>query len=152
MNIIIVILSFIIIMLYGLKIMGRIDFFIENNINKKEAEYGVLIYGDEEYTNHLAKMLSCKSIRYKIIDYSLIDKKEDYSGYKYIITLSKEDLNNLMVCRISSRYYYLHNMYSICNDEKNEIIYDEYGIHVMRIDEICKNTFISSIKEKLRNE
>lgn len=149
---VVIIMAITFILFYGLRIMDKIDYFLENNLRVLDMEYELLIYGDEEFVYQLEKMLLKSEVKYKVIDDLSICKNQDYSRYKCIISLSDEDLNNLLICRLALNYYAINNMYSICNDIKNESIYDKYGIHTAKLEEICSQEFIALIREKLKDE
>lgn len=152
MNTVIIFFIIAFILFYGLEIMDKIDCFVENNLSRRKNDYKILLYGDENYIYRLSEILLSSQVEYKVIDDLLIGKNEDYSRCRCIISLSKEDLNNLMICRVALRYYDIPKMYSICNDIQNKIIYEKYGIHTMDIKEICSQEFITAIGEKLKNE
>lgn len=148
---IIVILVILAIMLYGVKVMEKIDIFIDNNINEKyNNKETIILYGDEDISK-VKELLQCNNIKYKVINDLLLNKDEDNTNYVGIIALSKDDFNNIFICVATFRYYGVNNKFSICNDIQNKKVYDRYNIETIDINEINTEEFISRIREKLGN-
>lgn len=149
---IIIIMVILAIMLYGIKIMDKIDIFINNNINEKDNdEDTILIYGDDENISKVEKLLLYQNMKYRIVNDLLLDKNEDNTNYIGIITVSKDDLKNMLMCTIALRYYGIANVISICNNVENRKIYDKYNIKATNIDDVSSEEFISLIRENLKN-
>jgi Trk K+ transport system NAD-binding subunit len=48
--------------------------------------------------------------------------------FHYLFALSLNDVDNVLMCRIGEKVYHIKKFISICNDPKNEKIYQTSGI------------------------
>lgn len=151
MGYIIVIVSILFILFFGIYGTKKVDRFIEINQSStaQRNEEKVLIMGNKEVSKSIESYLDTNNIQYDTIyDNSM---KKLSNCYKCLIILFNDDLDNLMACALSRKWYNIECVISVCNDFENERIFDEYGVMRISINNIYNKQCLSAIKEKIKN-
>jgi len=87
-----------------------------------------LIYGDGDsnFCTDICDVLKQYNINSEIInDIDILNKS---CSYKYLIAVSKSDLDNLTICAIGTKMMDINNVLAICNQQYNKNIYEENHI------------------------
>ena len=85
-----------------------------------------LIYGDSDFCTDISDVLKQYNINSEILnDINILDKSR---SYKYLIAVSKSDLDNLTICAIGTKMMDINNVLAICNQQYNKKIYEENHI------------------------
>lgn len=87
-----------------------------------------LIYGDEDYDfcTDISDVLKQYNINSEILnDINILNKSR---SYKYLVAVSKSDLDNLTICAIGTKMMDINNVLAICNQQYNKKIYKENQI------------------------
>ncbi|MCR1898477.1 hypothetical protein NSA47_05665 [Irregularibacter muris] len=149
-------------LLFGYYIMDRIDKFIESNFlipdeyhpyqylsDNEDKEIVILIYGDNALSKHVKNYCDSQKYLYEnIIDIHYISK--DYR-YMYLLALSLNDVDNLMVSSIGLKVYGIPHIIILCNNKNNLKIYREFNFDkvLLYTDEIDK--LLNIMKETIEN-
>lgn len=142
---------FLFIIFFGLHISNKVDNFIElneNRINEKNKNK-ILIVGNRNLSQKIEKYFNTNNIKYDII-YDNNVKNLD-NNYKCMLVIFCDDLDNLMICALSKRWYNIDSIISVYNDSENKIIFDKYGVTSIDIKRIYDEECLSMIKEKIKN-
>lgn len=151
MGYIIVIVSILFILFFGIYGTKKVDRFIEINQSStvQRNEEKVLIMGNKQVTKSIESYLDTNNIQYDIIYDNNMQRLNN--SYKCLIILFNDDLDNLMACALSRKWYNIESVISVYNDFENERIFDEYGVMRISINNIYNKQCLSAIKEKIKN-
>ncbi|MDW5299260.1 MAG: hypothetical protein SA378_03870 [Sedimentibacter sp.] len=100
---------------------------------------GALIYGDKnsDFCTAISDVLKQYNINSEILnDINILDNS---SSYKYLVAVSKSDLDNLTICAIGRKMMDINNILAICNQKYNKKIYEENHIAYLTGDILSAN-------------
>lgn len=89
----------------------------------------VLIYGDSDFCIDISETLEQNNFNTEILyDINKLDKS---CLYKFLIAVSKSDLDNLTICAIGTKMMGINKVLAICNQQYNKKIYEENHIQYL---------------------
>lgn len=89
----------------------------------------VLIYGDSDFCMEISDALKQKKLYSEVLyDINKLDKS---CSYKFLIAVSKSDLDNLTICAIGTKMMGINKVLAICNQQYNKKIYEENHIQYL---------------------
>lgn len=89
----------------------------------------VLIYGDSNFCIDISDTLKQNNFNSEILyDINKLDKS---CSYKFLIAVSKSDLDNLTICTIGTKMMGINKVLAICNQQYNKKIYEENHIQYL---------------------
>ena len=112
--------------LFGMRLMGGIDFFLEEQKSLKdgkEPEY-VLIFADRPEPE-LSRWFEETGLQVIFLDNMCLDP--EWKQVRYLITLKKCDLDNLSACNLVKSFYPETGIFTVCNDRANRKLYRQIG-------------------------
>lgn len=102
-----------------------------------------LILGNINIAYEIADNLKKRNISYEIIQdmYQL----ELTESFDYLIALSENDLDNLMICSICKKFMGINRDIAICNLNYNKKIYEDNKIPYLPKDNLSADLVVSSL-------
>lgn len=89
----------------------------------------VLIYGDSDFCIDISDALKQNNLYSEILyDINKLDKS---CSYKFLVAVSKSDLDNLTICAIGTKMMGINKVLAICNQQYNKKIYEENHIQYL---------------------
>lgn len=146
---IIIVCTIIFLCFYGIFIMNKIDKFTQEN--NKYNKIRVLIYGDEELRMAVAEKCNSMNVQYNILDNNIDILHEKETKYDLLVTVYKDDLENLLVNKLSQKFLNITNIISACNNKENEQLYRRNKVTDVKLEVIYSNELLVIMKEKLKN-
>lgn len=117
------------ILLYGYYLMRRLDKFLDTggfgNSAAVRSNRAVLIFGEPEIAEPLARYLREKGVTYRVVE------DPDLSGdtvYLAVAAVSGSDLDNLLMCARAKRLRPDISSFAVCNDTTYQNVFDSTGI------------------------
>lgn len=112
--------------LFGMKLMGGIDSFLEDQKNLKdgkEPEYALIFA--ERPEPELARWFEESGLHVIFLDNMCLDP--EWKQIRYLIALKKSDLDNLSACNLVKSFYPETGIFAVCNDRANRKLYRQTG-------------------------
>lgn len=109
-------------------ILSRLDKFVDNGgfVMDRDLYTEVLIFGESTLAKQAANILTRNGIRVDLLtNLSMLNEDQNFS---FLVTVSKSDVDNILMCRLWTRCYSRNQMISICNDPKMEWMFKEQNI------------------------
>lgn len=86
----------------------------------------VLIYGDSDFCMEISDALKQNKLYSEVLyDINKLDKS---CSYKFLVAVSKSDLDNLTICAIGTKMMGINKVLATCNQQYNKKIYEENHI------------------------
>ncbi|MBP1926069.1 hypothetical protein J2Z76_001933 [Sedimentibacter acidaminivorans] len=154
----IIVISMIIIFYLGFIFIDKIcvllnpkDFIIDdkNSILNTNSSQDILLFGDNEISFDIAKILENYNISYSMI--TKTNEINEFKSYKFIFAVDKFDLENLMICSLGKKMMNSTEFIAICNCPYNKKIFEDnhipylYGDNI-QASQIVKILFSSSMR------
>lgn len=135
--------------LTGYYVMNLLDAFLVLNADRfdKKVEKKVLIYGSNLISNKVAARLTKEKISYEKVQDAAYIKNE--GQYYCVVALSKEDLDNLMMCVMAAKVHNGLDGIALCNDYRNKRVFEKYKIKILHPGNQLEEQLIHSIKGEI---
>lgn len=138
------------ILIYGMYVMNKVDLFVSEESVDDTDDAHILIYGCNKISVKVQMYLDSINVKYDLVGNDIVKGIDD--KYRILLMLSNDDLDNLMIYSLGKKYGRIRMAISVCNNNQNKKIYDEYGIINIDFKYGCSDKFLSLIKEKIKND
>ena len=91
-----------------------------------------MYFGEDEWTEEIGGWLKSRGLRPVFIEEACL--KKDWKNVSLVIAISSSDEDNLSVCNLLRKIYHTEQLYGICNDQVNYIVYKRFHIQVLNRD------------------
>ncbi len=114
---------------------------ISSSIEKNKKD--VLLFGEKTLCNDISDLLYKYKLSSEILqDMNELDKSQTY---KYLISVNKSDLENLIICSIGMKMMDIETVLSLCNKPWNKKIYDENQVPYLAGDNLIAYDFVYAL-------
>ena len=124
---------------YGYYLTFRLDRWVgeEKKLQADEEqnesqESCAVVFGGDEWTEETGGWLKSRGLRPVFIEEACL--KKDWKNVSLVIAISSSDEDNLSVCNLLRKIYHTEQLYGICNDQVNYIVYKRFHIQVLNRD------------------
>lgn len=140
----------IIIFIYGIYVMNKVDLFLSEENLEEINTTDILIYGCNEISVRVKTYLDSINVKYDLVDSNMVKGIDE--KYRILLMLSSDDLDNLTVYSLGKKWGRIRTAIAVCNNVENKRIYDEYGIMNVDFKYGHSDQFLLMIKEKIEND
>jgi Trk K+ transport system NAD-binding subunit len=145
--IVLFIIVFIGIVLYGYLLMGRLDKFIEKGgfrkVSEASGEKEILLYGEPETIGSIAHALDAAAITY---DFTTEPAIMNGIRYQWLGAFSADDADNLLICLSAKRMNSNIRTIAKCNNVIYENVFRQTGITVILQNDIPIGRILACLK------
>lgn len=116
---------------FGYRVMKMIDNFIAvSNVSEDTKTYPIaIVLGKTELANQVIALLEKNRIRVLYLTEPFLIEQEQQ--FTYLFALSENDADNIVLYKIGFKLYGLEKMIALCNDSRNESMFNKEKIHFL---------------------
>ncbi|PHV70491.1 hypothetical protein CS063_10405 [Sporanaerobium hydrogeniformans] len=143
--------SVLIIILLGYLIMDKLDRFMMRGgfVEEKISPVQILLFGEGRLVYQIENYLKEKEMTYELI--TEITAVEKCKNCGYLLALSEDDVENLMICSLAKKRWEFRKSLALCNDSANQSIFRQYGVKVLERQTLSFELQVSILKEIIKN-
>lgn len=122
-------------MLYGYKVCGHIDNWVEDEVKEQQKEEPAeeektcgVIFGREDQ-ERIGQWMEGNGIEPVYME-DIYFRKE-WPHVKYVVAVSDSDTDNIIVCNLAQKMYHAEYVFGICNEKRNYSMFQKFHIHTL---------------------
>ena len=133
--------------------ISKVDLFLAKGGFTKEIEETrptAIVLGKTELARQVTELLERNAIPvFRLTEPFLVDQTNNFC---YLFALSKNDADNIILCKIGKRVYSIEKMISLCNDRMSEGLFMSEGIRYMAGNEVTAQNLYQAILPEMEAE
>jgi hypothetical protein len=141
--------GFIVPFIYFGYLLSKLDRFLAENsavIEDENQGTAAIVFGETDLANQTEELFKRDKVRVLCLSEPFLLKQEP--GFRYLLALSDNDADNLVLSKIGREVYGIENMIAICNERKNEGMFISEKIRYLSNREVTAGMLYQIVVQK----